>query len=82
SDHSVTGAILRDEIDDFIQQHDRYRNKITQLVPDNVEALKKKIAQLNKENVVLFWTYYRDKDGVVGSERDWIQINKASNAPL
>ncbi|MCV5657531.1 hypothetical protein OFN54_39920, partial [Escherichia coli] len=56
SDHSVTGAILRDEIDDFIQQHDRYRNKITQLVPDNVEALKKKIAQLNKENVVLFWT--------------------------
>lgn len=42
SDHSVTGAILRDEIDDFIQQHDRYRNKITQLVPDNVEALKQK----------------------------------------
>ncbi len=32
--------------------------------------------------MVLFWTYYRDKDGVVGSERDWIQINKASNAPL
>ncbi|KJQ91789.1 hypothetical protein UF05_08940, partial [Vibrio sp. S457-15] len=43
---------------------------------------KKKIAQRNKEKVVLLWAYYRDNDGGVGSERDGTQINKASNAPL
>ncbi|MFH0233782.1 EAL domain-containing protein [Vibrio diabolicus] len=82
SDHSVTGEVLRYQIDDFVHEHPQYRDKIVQVIPDSIIDLKQQVAKLNKDKVVLFWTYYRDKQGVVGSERDWIGVNRASNAPL
>ncbi|MDF5456966.1 GGDEF domain-containing protein, partial [Vibrio parahaemolyticus] len=82
SDHSVTGEVLRYQIDNFVLKFPQYRDKIVQLVPDSIIDLKQQVAKLSSDKVVLFWTYYRDKQGMVGSERDWVGVNKVSNAPL
>ncbi|MDF5533873.1 GGDEF domain-containing protein, partial [Vibrio parahaemolyticus] len=68
--------------DNFVLKFPQYRDKIVQLVPDSIIDLKQQVAKLSSDKVVLFWTYYRDKQGMVGSERDWVGVNKVSNAPL
>jgi len=81
-DHSLTGGVLRHKIEDFVRQYPQYRDKIVQIIPDSLMDLQQQLAKLNQDNVVLFGSYFRGKQGGVGSERDWIRINKASNAPL
>jgi diguanylate cyclase (GGDEF)-like protein/PAS domain S-box-containing protein len=82
SDYSVTGLALRAQIEEFLDKNPQYRDKVRHLVPDNVDMLKQEVSRLNIENVVLFWTYYRDINGNVATDKDWRDINQASNAPL
>ncbi|MEF1303055.1 GGDEF domain-containing protein, partial [Vibrio owensii] len=82
SDHSVTGAALRAQIEDFLDSNPAYRDKILHLVPETVDDLKQQVSQMNIDKVVLFWTYYRDIHGNVATDKDWRDINQASNAPL
>ncbi|WP_282066895.1 ABC transporter substrate binding protein [Vibrio rotiferianus] len=82
SDHSVTGAALRAQVADFLEQTPKYRHKVAHLVPDTIDELKQQVSELTQDNVVLFWTYYRDKYRIVSSDRDWREVNQASNAPL
>ena len=37
SDHSVTGEVLRYQIDDFVHEHPQYRDKIVQVIPRSEE---------------------------------------------
>lgn len=32
---------------------------------------------MNIDNVVLFWTYYRDIHGNIATDKDWRDINQA-----
>ncbi|WP_404973357.1 EAL domain-containing protein [Vibrio campbellii] len=82
SDHSVTGSALRAQIENFLDNNPIYRDKVRHFVPDSVETLKQKVSKMNIDNVVLFWTYYRDIHGNIATDKDWRDINQASNAPV
>ncbi len=82
TDHSVTGEALRDQVDKFLELHPEYRNKVAHLVPDNMAELITQVSQMDPSQAVLFWAYYRDKQGLVSVEKDWRKLNQTTKAPI
>lgn len=83
SDHSVTGAAVRAQIGEFLVKHPEYQDKVISLIPDTFEQLVEKAQQLDSSASVLFWIYYRERDGsVVATKERWQKLNKLSKAPV
>ncbi|WP_394128237.1 EAL domain-containing protein [Vibrio hepatarius] len=83
SDHSVTGEAVRGQVTNFLNNNPKYRQKIISVVPDSYPQLLELVAGLDRNSSVLFWIYYRDKDGTVRTDADqWKQLNQAANAPI
>lgn len=83
SDHSVTGEAVRGQVSNFLNNNPKYRQKIISVVPDSYPQLLELVAGLDRHSSVLFWIYYRDKDGTVRTDADqWKQLNQAANAPI
>ncbi|KOO13987.1 diguanylate cyclase [Vibrio xuii] len=83
SDHSVTGEAIRGQIDAFLTNNPKYRDMIISVVPDSYHQLLDLAAGLDNKSSVLFWVYYRDKDGTVRTDAEqWKRLNQTSNAPI
>lgn len=83
SDHSVTGEAIREQIDAFLANNPKYRDMIISVVPDSYHQLLDLVAGLDNKSSVLFWVYYRDKDGTVRTDGEqWKRLNQTSNAPI
>ncbi|MFM2588402.1 EAL domain-containing protein [Vibrio sp. TBV020] len=83
SDHSVTGEAVRSQVKAFLNNYPQYQDKVISVVPDDYNQLLDLVAGLDKDNSVLFWVYYRDKDGTVRTDvEQWKRLNEASNAPI
>lgn len=83
SDNSVTGEAVRQQVVKFLGQYPKYRSRINQLVPDSEAELIQTLSQLDSGDAVLFWIYYRNKQGeVVDENAQWKLLNRTSAAPL
>lgn len=83
SDHSVSGAAVREQIGLFLAKYPRYRDRIVSYIPDTYSQLLEHVSKLNHQDSVLFWLYYRELGGELVIEHEkWKRLNKASNAPV
>lgn len=83
SDHSVTGDAVRQQLDAFLVNYPQYKDKVISIVPDSYHQLLDMVARLDQNQSVLFWVYYRDKDGTVRTDvEQWKRLNQVSNAPI
>ncbi len=83
SDYSVTGVAVREQIAQFLTRYPEYTQKVRQIVPESYQQLLVQLKNIKPTSSVLFWVYYRDKDGVVFSQKDhWKEINQVANAPI
>ncbi|MGF1752190.1 EAL domain-containing protein [Vibrio makurazakiensis] len=82
SDFSITGEAVRAQVDKFLDENPRYRSIVKHYIPDSYAEMKKKASQMNNANSVLFWVYYRDQQGNISDDQDWIELNQQSNAPI
>lgn len=83
SDYSVTGDAVRQQTKRFLTNHPQYQKKIISVVPESFSELLAFVAGLDESSSVLFWVYYRDKNGTVRTElSQWKQFNEASKSPI
>lgn len=83
SDHSFTGEAVRSQVRAFLEHYPNYRDTIVSVAPESFEDLQTLVASLDHRSSVLFWVYYRDKQGEVFTETaQWKKINSVSNAPI
>jgi len=83
TDHSVTGAAARSQIDKFLTHYPEYQDRVISLIPEKFEQLIEFAAKLESTASVIFWIYYRERDGSVTAQQEhWQQLNEASKAPI
>ncbi|AIU68285.1 EAL domain-containing protein [Vibrio coralliilyticus] len=82
SDHSVTGEAVRRQVGQFLTLNTEYQTMVEQLVPETYQQLIEFTSSLDKSSAVLFWVYYRDKNGRVATEDEWEQLNQESKSPI
>ncbi|KGY10974.1 diguanylate cyclase [Vibrio tubiashii] len=83
TDHSVTGKGARAQVSKFLDHYPQYYSKIVSYIPDSFEQLTEFAQQLDGQSAVLFWIYFRDKDGSVVAVKDkWQRLTQESGAPI
>ncbi|PAU36304.1 GGDEF domain-containing protein [Vibrio coralliilyticus] len=82
SDHSVTGEAVRRQVEQFLTLNTEYQTMVEQLVPETYQQLIEFTSSLDKSSAVLFWVYYRDKNGRVATEDEWELLNQESKSPI
>ncbi|NUW66066.1 EAL domain-containing protein [Vibrio coralliilyticus] len=82
SDHSVTGEAVRRKVEQFLTLNTEYQTMVEQLVPETYQQLIEFTSSLDKSSAVLFWVYYRDKNGRVATEDEWELLNQESKSPI
>lgn len=83
TDNSVTGEAVRQQVGKFVTAYPEYRNRIRHLIPDDENELMQSLASLDLNEAVLFWIYYRNKQGEVVDEiAQWKRLNQTSGAPV
>lgn len=83
SDHSVTGTAVRSQVGQFLSNYPDYYSKVISFIPSSFEQLLELVAKLDSQSSVLFWIYYRERDGsVVAHQEQWERLNEASQAPI
>lgn len=82
SDYSVTGEAVRRQVEQFLTLNTEYQTMVEQLVPETYQQLIEFTSSLDKSSAVLFWVYYRDKNGRVATEDEWEQLNQESKSPI
>ncbi len=82
SDYSTTGESVRRQVAKFLDKHPAYRSLVTNLIPNSHQQLLREVASYGAEEAVLFWVYYRDKDGKVNGQKEWIELNQVATTPI
>ncbi|KJY84418.1 diguanylate cyclase [Vibrio galatheae] len=83
TDHSVTGEAGRSLVKKFLVRYPQYQGRVIAYTPDKSEDLIQFVEQLDATASLLFGMYYRDKDGLIGSQKDqWERLNTISKAPI
>ena len=82
SDHSVTGEAVRLQVEQFLTLNTEYQTMVEQLVPENYQQLIEFTSLLDKSSAVLFWVYYRDKNGRVAKKMNGSSSIKQSKSPI
>ncbi|CCN81211.1 putative TWO COMPONENT HISTIDINE KINASE [Vibrio nigripulchritudo SFn27] len=82
TDYSVTGTAARSQIAEYLEKNPGDRKLIDSIVPESFDDLLHLAENLNDENSILFWVYFRDKQGRVIEEVAWQTLNERTNAPV
>ncbi|USD41111.1 EAL domain-containing protein [Vibrio sp. SCSIO 43135] len=82
SDHSVTGKAVRQQVTKFLNSHPSYQSLIENYTPTTYQQLKTWVGQIDSEESVLFWVYYRDENGWVVNDKVWQSFNEYASAPV
>lgn len=82
SDFSVTGEAVRAQVDQYLVQHPEHAALIEHYKPESYQDLIAFSQQADMSNSLLFWVYYRDKQGNVSSDEDWRDLNKLTKMPI
>ncbi|MBW3697693.1 EAL domain-containing protein [Vibrio sp. T187] len=82
SDFSITGDAIRAQIDKFLVAHPEYQDMVKHYVPESFDQMRQDASSMEQTNSVLFWAYYRDKQGYISDDQDWIKLNQESNVPI
>ncbi len=82
TDFSITGEAVRAQIDRFINMNPEYASLLEHYVPESYSELRKATREMESKNSVLFWVYYRDKQGYISDDQDWIALNRESSVPI
>ncbi|MGB1319517.1 MAG: EAL domain-containing protein [Vibrio gallaecicus] len=82
SDYSVTGEAVRAQVDGFLAQNPEFDDLVEHFTPDTYQELIQFAQRSDMTNSVLFWVYYRDKNGYISSEDDWRKLNQLTNVPI
>ncbi|MER2498128.1 ABC transporter substrate binding protein [Vibrio neptunius] len=82
SDYSVTGEAVRLQVERFLAINSQYQHMVEQLVPESYEQLIDFSSNLDATSSVLFWVYYRDKQGRIATDKNWKRFNQVSKSPI
>ncbi|MDA0120575.1 ABC transporter substrate binding protein [Vibrio sp. T11.5] len=82
SDYSVTGEAVRLQVERFLALNNQYQHMVEQLVPESYEQLIDFSSNLDATSSVLFWVYYRDKQGRIATDKNWKRFNQVSKSPI
>nr|WP_252724241.1 EAL domain-containing protein [Vibrio hepatarius] len=82
SDFSVSGELIRLQVEQFLTINPEYRNVVEQITPENYQQLIDFSKTLDKSSSILFCMYYRDKHGWITEEKEWQALNRNSAAPI
>ncbi|MFW7524749.1 EAL domain-containing protein [Vibrio ostreicida] len=82
TDYSSTGAAVRKQVNHFLDANPSYRHLIEMRTPATYEKLIEFSRSLDITSSVLFWLYFRDKEGVLSDESQWKALNQWSKAPI
>ncbi len=83
TDHSITGQLVREQVDQFLDDKPEYQSLVVQWVPDTYSDLIETAEGMKRDNSVLFWVYYRDKNGKLFNENEhWRELNERAGMPL
>jgi len=82
TDHSITGIAARKVIDRYLANHPGDRSLVRSVVPSSYQQLYQLAEQLPRNAAVLFWVYFRDKQGLTVEETAWDELNQRTNAPV
>ncbi|WP_425445693.1 ABC transporter substrate binding protein [Vibrio albus] len=83
SDYSVTGYAVRDQIDRFIQNHTNLSVQIEHMVPESYDELLERVSESDGINTaILFWGYYRDREGKPARLNIWKRVAESAASPV
>nr|WP_275658461.1 EAL domain-containing protein [Vibrio sp. Isolate25] len=82
SDYSVTGQAVRRQVEHFLTLNSEYQPMVELLVPESYQQLIDFSASLDSKSSILFWVYYRDKQGRIATKQEWKKLSRESNAPI
>ncbi|GLQ73081.1 ABC transporter substrate binding protein [Vibrio penaeicida] len=82
TDYSVTGEAARAQIAKYLNENPEDRSLVESVVPESFDKLLDVASGLNAENSILFWIYFRDKQGNVIEDVSWKTLNERANAPV
>ncbi|GLT19064.1 GGDEF domain-containing protein [Vibrio zhanjiangensis] len=82
SDFSVSGELVRLQVEEFLTINPEYRSVVEQIVPESYQQLIEFSQSLDKSNSILLCMYHRDKNGWIAEGDEWQTFNQTSGAPI